>query len=90
MALDYNAGRQDGIGMTQTTIRGGRRMSTAVCYLDPARSRPNLRRQANALTERLLFDGDVLMIEGWVSPNEIFKRWFDRVTRCDRTSGFVG
>jgi choline dehydrogenase len=30
--------RQDGIGMTQTTIAGaGRRMSTAVCYLDPAR-----------------------------------------------------
>jgi len=35
---DYNGARQDGIGMTQTTIRGGRRMSTAVCYLDPART----------------------------------------------------
>ena len=54
---DYNGARQDGIGMTQTTIRGGRRMSTAVCYLDPARSRPNLKIQANALTESLLFDG---------------------------------
>jgi len=43
--------------MTQTTIRGGRRMSTAVCYLDPARSRPNLKIQANALTGSLLFDG---------------------------------
>ena len=43
--------------MTQTTIRGGRRMSTAVCYLDPARRRPNLKIQANALTECLLFDG---------------------------------
>jgi choline dehydrogenase len=53
---DYNGARQDGIGMTQTTIRGGRRMSTAVCYLDPARSRPNLKIQANALTECLLFD----------------------------------
>ena len=39
---DYNGAAQDGIGMTQATIRGGRRMSTAVCYLDPARSRPNL------------------------------------------------
>ena len=37
---DYNGAAQDGIGMTQMTIRGGRRMSTAVCYLDPARSRP--------------------------------------------------
>src|SRR2546423_13455221 len=54
---DYNGGQQDGIGMTQTTIRGGRRMSTAVCYLDPARRRPNLKIQANALTECLLFDG---------------------------------
>ena len=35
---DYNGAQQDGIGMTQTTIRGGRRMSTAVCYLDPARA----------------------------------------------------
>ena len=54
---DYNGAQQDGIGMTQTTIRGGRRMSTAVCYLDPARRRPNLKIQANALTECLLFDG---------------------------------
>ena len=54
---DYNGAQQDGIGMTQTTIRGGRRMSTAVCYLDPARPRPNLKIQANALTECLLFDG---------------------------------
>lgn len=54
---DYNGARQDGIGMTQATIRKGRRMSTAFCYLDPARSRPNLTIQANALTECLLFEG---------------------------------
>ncbi|MBV8413502.1 MAG: GMC family oxidoreductase N-terminal domain-containing protein [Alphaproteobacteria bacterium] len=54
---DYNGAKQDGIGMTQATIRGGRRMSTAVCYLDPARTRPNLSIVANALTEGLLFDG---------------------------------
>src|SRR4249919_3843247 len=54
---DYNGAQQDGIGMTQATIRGGRRMSTAVCYLDPARTRPNLTIVANALTEGLLFDG---------------------------------
>ena len=47
---DYNGDRQDGIGMTQATIRNGRRMSTAFCYLDPARSRSNLKVQANALT----------------------------------------
>jgi choline dehydrogenase len=54
---DYNGASQDGIGMTQTTIRNGRRMSTAYCYLDPARGRPNLTIQANALTECLLFEG---------------------------------
>jgi choline dehydrogenase len=54
---DYNGAKQDGIGMTQATIRNGRRMSTARCYLDPARTRPNLTIQANALTECLLLEG---------------------------------
>ncbi len=54
---DYNGAKQDGIGMTQATIRHGRRMSTAFCYLDPARQRPNLTIQANALTECLLIEG---------------------------------
>jgi choline dehydrogenase len=54
---DYNGAKQDGIGMTQATIRKGRRMSTAFCYLDPARSRSNLTIQANALTECLLLEG---------------------------------
>jgi choline dehydrogenase len=54
---DYNGPQQDGIGMTQATIRKGRRMSTAYCYLDPARGRPNLTIQANALTECLLIEG---------------------------------
>jgi choline dehydrogenase len=54
---DYNGAKQDGIGMTQATIRNGRRQSTAICYLDPARSRPNLTIQANALTESLILEG---------------------------------
>ena len=54
---DYNGASQEGIGMTQATIRKGRRMSTAYCYLDPARGRSNLHIQANALTECLVFDG---------------------------------
>jgi choline dehydrogenase len=53
---DYNGAKQDGIGMTQMTIRGGRRMSTAVCYLNPARTRPNLTIQPNAHTECLLLE----------------------------------
>ena len=51
---DYNGARQDGVGMTQATILKGRRMSTAHCYLKPARERSNLTIVTNALTERLL------------------------------------
>jgi choline dehydrogenase len=54
---DYNAASQDGIGMTQATIRKGRRMSTAFCYLDPARDRRNLTITANALTKSLILEG---------------------------------
>ena len=54
---DYNGVRQDGIAMSQATIAGGRRMSTAHCYLDPIRRRTNLRIETGALTESLLLDG---------------------------------
>ena len=54
---DYNGASQEGISMTQATIRNGRRMSTAHCYLAPARKRPNLDVRAEAHTEGLLFDG---------------------------------
>jgi len=56
-ADDYNGAVQDGITMSQTTIHKGRRMSTARCYLDPIRRRPNLTIQANALARALTFDG---------------------------------
>ncbi len=54
---DYNGAVQEGISMTQATIRKGRRMSTAYCYLDPAKGRPNLRIETGALTEALVLEG---------------------------------
>ena len=48
----------DGIAMSQTTIRHGRRMSTAYCCLYPAKDWPNLKVQTHALTEKALFDGN--------------------------------
>jgi choline dehydrogenase len=54
---DYNGASQFGIAMSQATIAGGRRMSTARCYLDPIRSRPNLNIETAALTECLVLDG---------------------------------
>ncbi len=54
---DYNGEDQEGIVKTQTTIRRGRRMSTAYCYLRPAMRRPNLRVVTEALTQRVVLDG---------------------------------
>ena len=54
---DYNGARQDGIAMSQATIASRRRMSTAHCYLDPIRKRPNLHIITDALTEALLVEG---------------------------------
>jgi choline dehydrogenase len=56
-ARDYNGASQDGIAMSQATIASGRRMSTAHCYLDPVRKRPNLHIETDALTEGLLLEG---------------------------------
>jgi choline dehydrogenase len=54
---DYNSGEQEGIAMTQASIGRGQRMSTARCYLEPARARPNLTIETGASAESLLFDG---------------------------------
>ena len=54
---DYNSGNQDGFGYYQATQKNGRRWSTARAFLDPARRRPNLRIETEALATRILFDG---------------------------------
>ena len=54
---DYNGPDQEGIVKTQATIMGGRRMSTAHCYLRPAMNRPNLNIVTEALTQRLILEG---------------------------------
>nr|MCH9670615.1 GMC family oxidoreductase N-terminal domain-containing protein [Gammaproteobacteria bacterium] len=54
---DYNGADQEGLSMTQATIRNGRRMSTAHCYLAPARKRRNLTIETNALTDSLILEG---------------------------------
>jgi choline dehydrogenase len=54
---DYNNGNQEGFGYYQVTQKNGRRWSTARAFLDPARGRPNLRVETDALTTRILLDG---------------------------------
>lgn len=54
---DLNGETQEGVGMSQVTIAGGKRQSTAVCYLDPARGRPNLVIEQGAMAETLILEG---------------------------------
>jgi len=54
---DYNGETQEGIAMTQASISGGFRMSTAKVYLDPARARRNFRVETGAHAQSLLFEG---------------------------------
>ena len=54
---DLNGVRQEGIGMSQVTIARGRRQSTAFAYLDPARGRPNLTIEKDALVQTLILEG---------------------------------
>ncbi|MEK9281064.1 GMC family oxidoreductase N-terminal domain-containing protein [Bradyrhizobium sp. ISRA442] len=54
---DYNNGRQEGFGYFQTTIKNGQRWSAARAFLDPARTRPNLRIETDALVSRILLEG---------------------------------
>ena len=54
---DFNGARQEGVGRLQLTVRGAGGPPTAVGYLNPVKSRPNLRIEIRALTRRILLDG---------------------------------
>ncbi len=50
-----DGGLEDGFGYNQMTVRDGRRCSTAVAYLHPARRRHNLKVTTHAQATRILF-----------------------------------
>src|SRR5690348_9295055 len=54
---DYNSGIQDGFAYFQVTIKDGRRWSAARAFLDPARPRPNLRIETDALCDKVMLEG---------------------------------
>jgi choline dehydrogenase len=54
---DFNGAAQEGVGLFQTTTSRGRRASTAVAYLRPAKGRKNLHVETSALAQRIVFDG---------------------------------
>ncbi|MBK3661010.1 GMC family oxidoreductase N-terminal domain-containing protein [Bradyrhizobium diazoefficiens] len=53
---DYNSGQQEGFGYYQVLIKGSRRWSAVRAYLDPVRSRPNLRVETDALVSHILLE----------------------------------
>ncbi|CAA0109336.1 Alcohol dehydrogenase [acceptor] [Starkeya nomas] len=53
---DFNGGVQTGCGLYQITARNGRRASTAVTYLKPARRRRNLTVRTGCRATRVLID----------------------------------
>jgi len=54
---DYNGADQEGVGFFQLTAKNGRRCSTAVAYLNPARRRNNLRIITHAQVDRVVIEG---------------------------------
>ena len=54
---DFNGPNHEGFGYLQLTSRNGRRSSTAVAFLRPARKRNNLHVVTRAHATRILFDG---------------------------------
>ena len=54
---DFNAKQQEGTGRYQSTIKDGKRHSTAAAFLVPILDRPNLTVTTAALVTQLLFEG---------------------------------
>ena len=66
---DMNGFQQEGMARMDMTVHQGRRWSTALAYLEPARSRDNLTILTGASTRRIRFKGTVAtgveyMVEG--------------------------
>jgi choline dehydrogenase len=58
LSRDLNGATIEGVGLYQINTRGGFRMSAARAYLWPARKRPNLRVEVDALAAQILLDGN--------------------------------
>ena len=54
---DYNGVDQEGVSQFQLTMRNGRRCSSAVAYLNPAKARSNLTVLTRCAAKKLTFEG---------------------------------
>ncbi len=53
---DFNSGNQAGCGLYQITAKNGRRSSSAIAYLKPARDRPNLHVATGVRVTRVIIE----------------------------------
>ncbi len=56
---DYNAERQEGVGMCQMSAKDGIRQSTSEVYLEPHKGRPNLTIKSGAMVHKVLVEDGV-------------------------------
>ncbi len=55
--LDYNGGQYEGVRYLEQNVRNGRRQTSAVAFLRPARGRKNLVVRTNAFVRRVVVEG---------------------------------
>ncbi|MEM6562850.1 MAG: choline dehydrogenase [Pseudomonadota bacterium] len=55
---DYNGAEQEGVGFFQLTARNGRRCSSAVAYLNPVKTRDNLKIITHAQVDKINFESN--------------------------------
>ncbi len=53
---DYNGGKQEGVGIVQSTIKNGKRDSAAAAFLKPVLGRSNLTTITNAQVEKIIIN----------------------------------
>jgi choline dehydrogenase len=85
---DHNDSRTTGVGIFPKNVLNGVRMSTALCYLDPARSRPNLRIVTGVHVHRITWKSATVCggIEGDIAGKPC-KFQGDRVIVCAGAMG---
>ncbi|GAK46046.1 choline dehydrogenase [Tepidicaulis marinus] len=74
---DFNGPQQEGVGPYQHTIKNGQRCSAAKGYLVPALGRPNLTVEVEALTSRILFEGNKAVGVEYVQKKQTQKAYAD-------------
>ena len=80
---DVNGYRQEGFGLFDRNIRGGRRLSAARAYYHPIKNRPNLHLQRKVLSSKLITEGNkVTGVAYYDAKNQEHKAYAKTVVLC--------